>query len=186
MGGLLLLVHSPLVGHATWDLVAAGLAERGYPVGVPDLTGTVAAGPPYCSRQAEVIANSASATPAILIGHSGAGPLLAAAGALLEQVRGYIFVDAGLPTPGQNWMKTPSMPRRSRRYEHHLRARRCGGRAERRSAIPVSRRASSSVRTSPSGSGRCASSANAAATSPSDNGADLGHDLPGHARCLSA
>jgi hypothetical protein len=106
MSGLLLLVHSPLVGHATWDLVAAGLAERGYPVGVPDLTGTVAAGPPYCLRQAEVIASSASAEPAILIGHSGAGPLLAAAGAILGQVRGYIFVDAGLPTPGQNWMET--------------------------------------------------------------------------------
>jgi hypothetical protein len=106
MGGLLLLVHSPLVGHATWDLVAAGLAGRGYRVGVPDLTGTVAAGPPYCSRQAEVIASSASAKPAILIGHSGAGPLLAAAGALLGQVRGYIFVDAGLPAPGRSWMET--------------------------------------------------------------------------------
>jgi hypothetical protein len=69
-------------------------------VGVPDLTGTLAAGPPYCSRQAEVIASSAAAKPAILIGHSGAGPLLAAAGAIIEQVRGYIFVDAGLPTPG--------------------------------------------------------------------------------------
>jgi len=106
MGGRLLLVHSPLVGRATWDLVAAGLAGRGYPVSVPDLTGTVAAGPPYCSRQAEVIASSASAKPAILIGHSGAGPLLAAAGAILGQVRGYIFVDAGLPTPGQSWMET--------------------------------------------------------------------------------
>jgi hypothetical protein len=100
MGGRLLLVHSPLVGRATWDLVAAGLAGCGYPVGVPDLTGTLAAGPPYCSRQAEVIASSAAAKPAILIGHSGAGPLLAAAGAIIEQVRGYIFVDAGLPTPG--------------------------------------------------------------------------------------
>jgi len=106
MGGLLLLVHSPLVGRATWDLVAAGLAGRGYPVSVPDLTSTVAAGPPYCSRQAEVIASSASAKPANLIGHSGAGPLLAAAGAILGQVRGYIFVDAGLPTPGQSWMDT--------------------------------------------------------------------------------
>jgi hypothetical protein len=106
MGGRLLLVHSPLVGRATWDLVAAGLAGRGYPVGVPDLTGTVATGPPYCSRQAEVIASSASATPAILIGHSGAGPLLAAAGAPIGQVRDYIFVDAGLPAPGQSWMET--------------------------------------------------------------------------------
>ena len=106
MGARLLLVHSPLVGRATWDLVAADLAGCGYRVGVPDLTGTVAAGPPYCLRQAEVIAASAAGGPAILIGHSGAGPLLAAAGALIGQVRGYVFADAGLPTPGQSWMDT--------------------------------------------------------------------------------
>ena len=52
MGARLLLVHSPLVGRGTWDLVAAELAGRGYQVAVPDLTGTVAAGPPYCPRQA--------------------------------------------------------------------------------------------------------------------------------------
>jgi hypothetical protein len=57
-------------------------------------------------RQAEVIARSASGQPAILIGHSGAGALLAAAGAIIDQVRGYIFVDAGLPIPGQTWMET--------------------------------------------------------------------------------
>ena len=102
----LLLVHSPLVGSATWDLVAADLTARGYEVSVPDLTGTLTAGPPYCSRQAEVIARSASGQPAILIGHSGAGPLLAAAGRLIDQIRGYIFADAGLPTPGQTWMET--------------------------------------------------------------------------------
>jgi hypothetical protein len=106
MAARLLLVHSPLVGPATWDLVAADLAGRGCEVGVPDLTGTVTAGPPYCPRQAEVIARSASGRPAILIGHSGAGPLLAAAGALIDQVRGYVFADAGLPTPGQTWMDT--------------------------------------------------------------------------------
>ena len=106
MTARLLLVHSPLVGCATWDLVAADLAGRGDEVGVPDLTGTLTAGPPYCRRQAQVIARSASGRPAILIGHSGAGPLLAAAGAVIGQVRGYIFVDAGLPTPGQTWMET--------------------------------------------------------------------------------
>jgi hypothetical protein len=106
MAARLVLVHSPLTGCATWDLVAADLAGRGYQVRVPDLTGTVAAGPPYCSRQAEVIAGSASGGAAILIGHSGAGPLLAAAGALLGQVRGYVFADAGLPAPGQTWMDT--------------------------------------------------------------------------------
>jgi hypothetical protein len=106
MAARLLLVHSPLVGCATWDLVAADLAGRGYQVGVPDLTGTVTAGPPYSLRQAQVIARNASGQPAILIGHSGAGPLLAGAGAILDQVRGYIFVDAGLPIPGQTWMET--------------------------------------------------------------------------------
>jgi hypothetical protein len=88
MAARLPLVHSPLIGCATWDLAAAGLAGRGYQVGVPDLTGTVTAGPPYCLRQAQVIARSASGQPAILIGHSGAGSLLAAAGAIIGQVRG--------------------------------------------------------------------------------------------------
>lgn len=106
MATRLLLVHSPLVGPATWDLVAADLAGRGWEVGVPDLTGSIMAGPPYCVRQAEVIARSASGQPAILIGHSGAGPLLAPAGARIGQVLGYIFADAGLPIPGQTWMQT--------------------------------------------------------------------------------
>jgi hypothetical protein len=75
-------------------------------VGIPDLTGTVGAAPPYCSRQAEVIADSAFGQPVILVGHSGAGPLLAAAGAATGQVRGYLFVDAGLPIPEQTWMDT--------------------------------------------------------------------------------
>jgi hypothetical protein len=100
------LVHSPLVGCGSWELVAADLAGRGYDVGVPDLTGTVAAGPPYCLPQAGIIARRAEGQPAILIGHSGAGPLLSAAGARTGQVRGYIFVDAGLPIPGQSWMDT--------------------------------------------------------------------------------
>jgi hypothetical protein len=64
------------------------------------------AGPPYCLRQAQVISRSASGQPAVLIGHSGAGPLLAAAGAIIGRVCGYIFVDAGLPMPGQAWMQT--------------------------------------------------------------------------------
>lgn len=106
MAARLLFVHSPLVGGGTWDQVAAELSGRGYEVGAPDLTGTVMAGPPYGVRQAEVIARSASGQPAVLIGHSGAGPLLAAAGALAGQVRGYLFVDAGLPIPGQTWMDT--------------------------------------------------------------------------------
>jgi hypothetical protein len=106
MAPQLLLVHSPLVGRETWEPVAAELAGRGWPVALPDLTGTVAAGPPYATRQAEVIARSAAGQPTVLIGHSGAGPLLAAAGALIDRVSGYVFVDAGLPIPGQTWLET--------------------------------------------------------------------------------
>ena len=102
----LLLVHSPLVGPASWDLIAPTLAEPGRDVTIPDLSSTIAAGPPWCSRQAELIARAAAGQPAVLVGHSRAGPILAAAGALISQVRGYVFVDARLPFPGETWMDT--------------------------------------------------------------------------------
>jgi hypothetical protein len=103
----LLLVHSPLVGCGSWEPVAADLARRGYEVGVPDLSGAVAPGPPYHLRQAQVIADSANGEPVVLIGHSRAGPLLATAGTMLEgAVQGYVFVDARLPAPGRSWMDT--------------------------------------------------------------------------------
>jgi len=56
-----------------------------------------------------MIADSAAGQPAILIGHSRAGPLLATAAAMLrEGALGYIFVDARLPAPGRSWMETVS------------------------------------------------------------------------------
>jgi hypothetical protein len=102
----LLLVHSPLVGPATWDVLAGTLRERGHEVLIPDLTGSLTAGPPYWSKQVDAIAGSAVGQQVILVGHSGAGPLLAAAGGALDQVEGYVFVDAGLPFPGQSWLET--------------------------------------------------------------------------------
>jgi hypothetical protein len=102
----LMLVHSPLVGPATWDAVAGPVQQRGYEVLIPDLTGTVADGPPYWSRQVAAITGSAAGQHVILVGHSGAGPLLAAAGKALDQTEGYVFVDAGLPSPGQSWLQT--------------------------------------------------------------------------------
>jgi len=105
----LVLVHSPLVGPATWDLVAPLLAEQGYEVRTPDLIGALEAGEPYCSRQVGLIAGSAmtgSATPVVLIGHSGAGALLAPAARRVRQLAGYVFVDAGLPIPGHTPMST--------------------------------------------------------------------------------
>ncbi|HXW87042.1 MAG TPA: alpha/beta hydrolase, partial [Streptosporangiaceae bacterium] len=104
-----ILVHSPLVGPASWKPAAASLAGRGHDVLIPDLTGTVAGGPPYCAPQAGVIAAAAAGAVAagpVLVGHSGAGPLLGVAAGLLADVGGFIFVDAGLPIPGQSWMQT--------------------------------------------------------------------------------
>jgi hypothetical protein len=85
------------------------LAENGYEVRIADLTGALEAGEPYCSRQAGLIAGSAmtgSATPVVLIGHSGAGALLAPAARRVRQLAGYVFVDAGLPIPGHTQMST--------------------------------------------------------------------------------
>jgi hypothetical protein len=101
----LVLVHSPLVGPATWLRVATTLAARGRQTCVPDLRAALATGPPYWAGQVEAITRAAAGQPAVLIGHSGAGPLLAAAGSL-DGVRAYLFVDAGLPTPGQTWLST--------------------------------------------------------------------------------
>lgn len=98
--------------------MAAELGRAGYEPEVLDLTGAVGAGPPYCERLAGRIARSVLGGPAILIGHSRAGPLLAAAGAMTGQaVRGCIFVDARLPAPGQSWMETaaPGFAARLRR-----------------------------------------------------------------------
>lgn len=103
----LVLVHSPLVGCGSWKPVARQLAADGYAVAVPDLAGAVVAGPPYYPRLARVIASSAAGRDVILIGHSRAGPLLAAAGTMLgTRVRGYVFVDARLPAPGRSWIQT--------------------------------------------------------------------------------
>lgn len=117
MAAHLLLVHSPLLGPSAWGPVAAELAGDGYDLSVPDLSGILTAGPPYCGPQAEVIARSAAGEPPILVAHSAAGSLMAAAGTMIGQVRGYIFVDARLPTPGHSWMESAPPERAARRRE---------------------------------------------------------------------
>ena len=82
------------------------LIGRGLDVRVADLTGTLAGGPPYGPRQVDVIAACADGQPTILVGHSGAGALLAPAGLAADYVLGYVFVDAGLPIPGRSQMST--------------------------------------------------------------------------------
>jgi hypothetical protein len=103
---LLTLVHSPLVGPATWETLADALRARGYVVAIPDLTGTVAKAPPYWPQQVETVANIVGDRSSVLVGHSGAGALLAAVGNVLDHARGYVFVDAGLPAPNMSWLQT--------------------------------------------------------------------------------
>lgn len=96
------LVHSPLVGPLTWTLVADVLRRRGHTVVLPrldnpnDTPGTLFHHHAEQVRQA-VEAHSRTA-PVVLVGHSGAGALLPAAGdTLANETAGYVFVDAGLP-----------------------------------------------------------------------------------------
>ncbi len=106
MAALLTLVHSPLVGPGSWETLAVSAREHGHQVAVPDLTPTISDGPPYASSQVEVVARNVGQAKTVLVGHSGAGPLLAAVGDALGDVDGYVFVDAGLPTPGKSWFET--------------------------------------------------------------------------------
>jgi hypothetical protein len=102
-----ILIHSPLVGPDTWAHVAEALRRAGQAAVVPALPEAVAGGRLFWAEHAEAAARQVpptqAAEPLILVGHSGAGVLLPAIRqALGRPVQGYIFVDAGLPTPGQS------------------------------------------------------------------------------------
>jgi hypothetical protein len=101
------LIHSPLVGSATWSLVQEAMARRGVEASVPSLTladtePVVAA---YWAEHARAVARAVepcgAEEPLALVGHSGAGPALPALRqALPNPVELYLFVDAGLPRDG--------------------------------------------------------------------------------------
>lgn len=96
-----LLVHSPLVGPLTWSRVAEELRRWGYGVATPSLAGCTQ--PYWRSHVARVIEAAAAFDdgPLVVVGHSGAGPLLPlVADALGGHVEGCIYVDAMLPTGG--------------------------------------------------------------------------------------
>ena len=87
------LVHSPLVGPATWKWVAEDLRQNGHEVAVPDLRCAAQAGDP--GAVIGVAATAVAGDQVVIVGHSGAGSFLPsiAAGASARLV----FVDAGIP-----------------------------------------------------------------------------------------
>ena len=100
----IVLVHSPLVGPATWQPVAEVLRQGGHRVVVPSLLDAIT--PPYHRNFATAATDGVTGT-AIVVGHSGAGVLLPAIAATLD-VRAAVFVDAVLPHPGTSWFATVS------------------------------------------------------------------------------
>lgn len=93
-----LLVHSPLVGPATWRWVADALAATGHDAVVPDLRMPARSGRPDGFVDAAVAGAGTGAGPLAVVGHSGAGFFLPSiASRLAPRARCMVFVDAGLP-----------------------------------------------------------------------------------------
>ncbi len=98
------LIHSPLCGPLTWPPVAEELRRQGVAVALPAFAGDGTATLPYWEQHVSALIDALAGVPTdrplILVGHSGAGPLLPAIGAALPQTIGaYLFADAGLPHP---------------------------------------------------------------------------------------
>jgi hypothetical protein len=99
------LAHSPLTGPAAWGELPETLRAAGHAALVLDVADDDA--PPYAVRYvaaaAAQIANASLAAPLTLVAHSGAGYLLPQLGftqrAARRAVRGYVFLDAGIPAP---------------------------------------------------------------------------------------
>lgn len=119
------LVHSPLVGPFTWALVADELRRKGLEAVVPSLADAESAAVPYWKQHAVSAARTLASTPAdsalILVGHSGAGPLLPSIRqASHRPVVAYLFVDAGIPKDGASRLdlraeESPELAEQSRR-----------------------------------------------------------------------
>lgn len=100
---LLVLVSSPLVGGGAWEPVGERLRAAGHEVLLfePSDDGT----PPYWRQHAasavDAVASRHTESAVVLVGHSGAGPILPViADALEQEVAAAVFVDAGLPIDG--------------------------------------------------------------------------------------
>ncbi|GAA3866913.1 hypothetical protein GCM10022243_36040 [Saccharothrix violaceirubra] len=112
------LVHSPYLGPASLRPLAGALAALGHPVLLLDLRVTVNAAPVHqrlIGSFADAVEDSLVEGELVLVGHSGAGPLLPAfADALETPVTGLVYLDADLPTPGRSWRDDASVAEMNR------------------------------------------------------------------------
>ena len=123
---LFVLIHSPLVGPGTWSPVAERLRGRGFEAVVPPLHEVEGSNAPYWKQHADAIAQALSAVPIdrhhILVGHSGAGPLLPVVRQEVSHpIAAYVFVDAAIPKDGESHLdlmasENPEFSREFRRY----------------------------------------------------------------------
>jgi hypothetical protein len=86
------LVHSPVTGPSTWRWVAADLVAHGHRVFVPEVS-AISTWPEFADA---VAAQARQLSDAVLVGHSGAGPLLPQIAARID-AGPLIFVDADIP-----------------------------------------------------------------------------------------
>lgn len=96
------LIHSPLVGPLTWQLVRDEMERRGLEAIVPALIDHPNSAQPYWQQHADSIAERVRQIPQdrslVWVAHSGAGPLLPITRqSVVHAVGAYIFVDAGIP-----------------------------------------------------------------------------------------
>lgn len=96
------LIHSPLVGPFTWQLVCEALIGKGFKAFIPALLDDLNSTLPYWQQHADSVARDlakiSSKESLVLIAHSGAGPLLPAVRQrLTHSICVYVFVDAGIP-----------------------------------------------------------------------------------------
>jgi hypothetical protein len=89
------LVHSPVTGPSTWRWVADELAARGHRVVVPAVP-PAATALGWSAFVGAVGALAGRLDSPVLVGHSGAGPLLPRIGSRIS-ARALVFVDADVP-----------------------------------------------------------------------------------------
>jgi hypothetical protein len=104
-GRCFVLLHSPLLGPAVWQWVAAALRQRRETVVVPSFAGIDAATEPiwqWCvARAIRAIERLPSGMPVVLVGHSASGlllpPVSSASAAIGHPAVASVFADAQIP-----------------------------------------------------------------------------------------